>query len=252
MVEVCALASGSNGNCYYIGNKESAVLIDAGLSRRQILERMKKVGLNISKVKAIFISHEHTDHARGVRVLSNKQGIPVFMTQITFNNSRQENRPEKYRSMIHDEWIKIGDIEVKPFSKLHDAVDPCSFLVRVHDLHIGVLTDIGNPCENVISNFKICDVAFLETNYDEKMLLEGPYPAYLKYRVSSSKGHLSNNQAISLIDDHAGDNLTHIFLSHISQENNHPDVIMNSFEKYNGRYNILLTNRYAPTKVFEL
>lgn len=252
MIEVCALASGSNGNCYYIGNENEAVLVDAGISRRQIVERMRRVGLSLSKVKAIFITHEHSDHSRGVRVLHAKSSIPVFMTKITFNNSRNVNRPEKYNALLIDQWYSFRGIQVKAFSKSHDAVDPSSFIVKVHDKIIGVLTDIGHVCDNVVANFSQCHAVFLETNYDERMLQEGPYPSYLKYRVGSKKGHLSNNQAVALVEDHGHEELKHIFLSHISQENNHPTVALKSFESLSTKYDIKLTNRHAPTEVYKL
>ncbi|MBN2166247.1 MAG: MBL fold metallo-hydrolase [Marinilabiliaceae bacterium] len=252
MIEVCALASGSNGNCYYIGNESEAILVDVGISRRQIVDRMRQVGLSINKVKAIFISHEHSDHSRGVRVLHQKLCIPVYMTSITYNNSRDENRPEKYVHLKVGEWLVIGDIKVKAFSKSHDAVDPCSFIVKIGEKTVGVMTDIGKLCNNVVYYFNLCHAVFLETNYDHQMLMDGPYPLYLKHRVASDRGHLSNNQAVELVEKHGSDVLKYIFLSHISQENNHPDIALKAFDKLKGKYLIELTNRYAPTQVFQL
>lgn len=252
MIQICALASGSNGNCYYVGNQQHAVLIDAGISRRQVMERMKKRGLDASKVMAIFISHEHSDHSCGVRVLSQKLSVPVYMTKITYNNSREQHRPAQYRPFSPGETVRVGSLAVHTFNKLHDAVDPCSFVVEYQHVRVGVMTDIGLPCDNVKQHVASCDALFLESNYDDKMLWEGPYPQYLKVRVAGNHGHLSNSQAVQLVSDYATERLRYICLSHLSAENNLPQLALESFNHLTHKHQVVLTDRYAAAGVIEL
>ncbi|NPA36335.1 MAG: MBL fold metallo-hydrolase [Chlorobi bacterium] len=252
MVRICAIASGSNGNCYYIGNNEEAILIDAGISRRKILQRMKMKNLDIRKVKAVFITHEHADHMRGIRVLSDLHSIPAYFTPKTYNRARPTDRPEKVVHFEAGDSIQIGEFTVHSFSKNHDAVDPVSFRVSINGFNIGVLTDIGEPCENVTSHLNKCDAVFLESNYDEDLLWSGPYPQHLKNRVASANGHLSNNQAAELVKNLKSSKLKHIFLSHISAENNKLDFALESFKEIGNTINVMPTSRFEPTLVLEL
>jgi phosphoribosyl 1,2-cyclic phosphodiesterase len=249
MIQICALASGSNGNCYYVGNERHAVLIDAGISRKQVLLRMKQRNLDPEKIMAIFISHEHSDHACGVRVLSQKLSVPVFMTAITHKNSRPHNRPDSYRPFLPGDVVEVASLKIHTFSKWHDAVEPCSFVVECEGAKVGVMTDIGEPCNNVIQQVAQCDAIFIESNYDEKMLWEGAYPPHLKVRVAGKRGHLSNVQAASLIANHASERLKHVCLSHLSADNNHPQLAMDTFSHLHHRHSVVLTSRFEATKV---
>ena len=252
MIEICALASGSNGNCYYVGNKNDAVLVDAGISRRQILKRMKERELDPSKIRAVLISHEHADHFRGIRVLSKDLDVPVFMTPSSFEKSWGPNRPARITYFNPGDVLQIGGFEVHTFLKQHDAAEPCSFRIEHEGLNVGVMTDIGAPCDNVFNHFSACQAIFLESNYDEEMLREGPYPPHLKNRVASDYGHLSNKQACSLLDQYGGTDLQVVYLSHLSAENNRPDIALKEFERLSDRYLVKLTHRYAPADVFTI
>ena len=245
MIELCALASGSNGNCYYIGNERDAVLVDAGISAKQILLRINDAGLDATKVRGIFVSHEHSDHIRGVRVLSNKLGVPAWFSQGTFDSLKEPDRPATTNIFIPGKSIKSGSFTIHPFLKSHDAVEPCSFRIEHDDWHIGVFTDIGEACSQLKNHLRKCHALFLETNYDEKMLWEGSYPYMLKQRVASSKGQLSNDQAFELIRDYAGPELVCIFLSHLSGENNRPELAESRFESLTDRFNVRLTSRHT-------
>lgn len=250
MLEICALASGSNGNCYYIGNGRDAVLVDAGISRRQVMERMSAKGLDPAKVRAIFISHEHADHMRGVRVLSKKLDVPVYFTKKTWENSWGPNRPAKVVLFNPGDVINICDFQVHSFSKNHDAAEPCSFRISFQGKNIGVFTDIGAACDNVKSELAHCHALFLESNYDEDMLWSGPYPHYLKTRVAGEFGHLSNMQAFELLETHHNLGLQVVFLSHLSEENNRPEVAIEAFKSLSDRFSVRLTNRYAAAEVY--
>jgi len=252
MLEICAIASGSNGNCYYVGNENSAVLVDAGISRKQILIRLAERGLEVEKISAVFISHEHSDHLRGAYVLGKRLNIPVYLTAKTYYSAYKNLRPLNPRFFKINERIELNGFSVFPFQKNHDAAEPCSFRIKFNNINVGVFTDIGEPCENVISHLSKCDAVFMETNYDEKMLLEGPYPWFLKRRIASENGHLSNDQAFNLLEKHAGENLKCVYLSHLSQENNTPETAFKAIEPLSNRFEVKLTSRFEAGEVYQL
>jgi phosphoribosyl 1,2-cyclic phosphodiesterase len=252
MIEICALASGSNGNCYYIGNEKEAILVDAGITCKQILVRMAERNLDPRKIKAIFISHEHSDHVRGVRVLGKKLDVPAYMTRGTFQSLYFTNQPLAVRYIVPGDTIQIGSFTVFSFLKNHDGNEPTSFRIECGGINIGVFTDIGTPCNNVTSHLSKCRALFLETNYDEKMLLEGSYPYHLKRRIFSDLGHLSNKQAFDLLKSFAGGELECVFLSHLSAENNTPQKAFKEIEPLGSKFKIMLTSREEPAEVYEI
>jgi len=247
-----SLNSGSNGNCYYIGNDSEAVLIDAGISCRETEKRMDAVGLSMKLVKAIFISHEHSDHINGVVVLAKKYRLPVYITPETLKKSPIRFEKNVARPFSANIPIAVHGLNVTAFEKLHDAIDPYSFIVEGDGIKIGVLTDIGNPCKQVIHYFEQCHAAFLETNYDERMLENGSYPPYLKKRIQSEKGHLSNSQALSLFLKHRPSFMSHLFLSHLSRDNNCPRLVQDLFSRHATNTQIIVASRYNPTAVYRI
>ncbi|MFN6943773.1 MAG: MBL fold metallo-hydrolase [Cytophagaceae bacterium] len=249
---VTALNSGSNGNCYYIGNKDEAVLVDAGISCREIEKRMDRLGLSIKKVKALFISHEHADHIRGARVLSKKYQLPLYITPATLANAYFDPKHPFTVRLYPYQPVQAGSLKITAFPKMHDAKDPQSFIIQANETCVGVFTDIGEPCEHVIKNFKLCNAIFLEANYDDKMLETGPYPIYLKRRISGNKGHLSNLQALELFCQNKPEFMSHIFLSHISKENNDPKLAQDLFKNHCSNVEIVLTSRTSEIPVFEI
>ena len=249
---ISSLNSGSNGNCYYIGNDHDAVLIDAGISCRQTERRMARLGLSIGRVRAIFISHEHSDHTRGVEVLSRKHRIPVYITPATHEESRLYLDPELLRSFTSDEPVHIGGLSVNPFPKRHDGIDPHSFTVTFKGITAGVFTDIGTACDQVIHHISRCHAAFLETNYDETMLEEGNYPFYLKRRIRGDEGHLSNTQALEIFRNHCTPSMKFLVLSHLSAQNNHPQVVHDLFIPHANGTRIAIASRYEETELFSI
>ena len=251
-LQIASLNSGSNANCYYVGNKNEAVLIDAGLSCRETDKRMKRLGLDIALLKAIFISHEHADHIAGLQVLSKKYKVPVYITQNTLRNCNIQVEKNITFSFSHNQPVSIGELSVLPFIKSHDANDPHSFIISNNTVHVGVITDIGYACKHVIKHFKLCDAVFLESNYCEQMLESGSYPLHLKKRISSRKGHLSNDQALELFLKHKPDNLQLLILSHLSQNNNHPELVNKMFTQNAGGVKIVVASRYKETELFNI
>lgn len=248
---VASLNSGSNGNCYYIGDEESVVLVDVGISCREVERRMSRLGLMLSKVKAIFVSHEHSDHIRGVPVLSKKYNLPVFITPGTLTRCKGI-REELIRPFSSFESIPVDQLTVTAFPKWHDAVNPHSFIIKNQQVTVGVFTDIGAPCEEVKKYFRSCHAAFLEANYDEKMLSIGRYPLRLKERIRSNQGHLSNLQAMELFLAEGSASMTHLFLSHLSQNNNTPEIVQDLFRKCAGETKTIVAPRHKETDVYHI
>ena len=251
-LNICSLNSGSNGNCYYIGNHKEAVLIDAGLSCRETETRMKRLGLSMTNVKAIFVSHEHADHINGLYVISKKYDLPVYITSGTLNNVRTRVHKIMAINFVADNPVPIGSLVVTAFRKSHDAGDPHSFIVSSDKINVGVFTDIGFPGKELIRFFKLCDAAFLESNYCEDMLENGSYPRILKSRISGNKGHLSNAQALDLFIKHRPKQLTHLILSHLSANNNDPQLVNRLFNSHAGNTKITIASRHEETPVFNI
>ncbi len=251
MLYTASLNSGSNGNCYYIGNGTDAVLIDAGISCRETEKRMKQLGLNISTVKAIFVSHEHGDHIKGVSTLANKYSLPVYITSLTAKYGPILIK-HLSRTFTAGESVSIGGLNITAFAKQHDANDPHSFVVYGNGATVGVFTDIGVVCSETIRHFKQCHAVFLESNYDEGMLENGRYPIHLKNRIRGGQGHLSNRQALDLFIQHRPPFMSHVFLSHLSKENNDPELAVGLFAQHAKDVHIIVASRYTATEVFTI
>jgi phosphoribosyl 1,2-cyclic phosphodiesterase len=248
---ITSLNSGSNGNCYYVGNQNEAVLIDVGISCRETEKRMKHSGLSMKTVKAIFVSHEHGDHIKGVSTMANKYNLPVYITSITAKHGPILIK-HLSKHFTANEPVTIGALTVIPFIKQHDAIDPHSFIIRCKETTVGVFTDIGIACLQVIQYFKQCHAVFLESNYDEAMLENGRYPVHLKNRIRGGQGHLSNNQALELFIKHRPPFMTHVLLSHLSKENNSPELAAALFSAYTGDTKIIVASRYAASQVYHI
>ena len=249
---ISSLNSGSNGNCYYVGNDNEAILVDAGISCKETEKRMSRLGLLMKTVKAIFVSHEHTDHIKGLQVLSKKYQLPVYITKRTYDYGKLTLDSNLIRSFSAFNPIEIGNLSISAFPKFHDAADPHSFIINCNNVKVGVFTDIGSACENLINHFKQCHAAFLEANYDEHLLEHGRYPQFLKNRIRGGNGHLSNSQALKLFIDHKPAYMTHLLLSHLSKDNNCPDMAWELFNNFANGTEIIVASRYAETTVFKI
>lgn len=227
-------------------------MIDAGVSCKEIETRMKRSGLSLQKVKAVFVSHEHTDHISGLPVLAKKYNLPIFITTPTLRHCRLRFEKSLLNDFTADVPVVIGSLSITPFSKLHDAADPYSFLVQGNGVNVGVITDIGRACKNVVQHFSQCHAAFLEANYDEDMLQNGRYSFYLKNRIRNGQGHLSNREALSLFQQYRSPQLSHLFLSHLSGNNNCPKLVEELFTPHANGVKTIVASRYQESAVYQI
>ena len=227
-LEVCILGSGSAGNAIYVASKTTRILIDAGLSARQVALRLAELGVEPEQMNGICISHEHGDHINGLRVLQKRHGISVYANAGTLNGIRQKISPEQLAVKVFQTGssFQIGDLLIEPFSVPHDALEPVGFRLQTADMAVGVVTDLGIATTLVREKLRGCHALIVESNHDEDLLQEAPRPWSLKQRIRSRQGHLSNIAAAELIADCAGEELEHVFLSHLSSDCNTPEIAL--------------------------
>jgi len=231
-VSVCTLASGSKGNCIYISTADKAILVDAGLSGREIEYRMRQRDLSPQTLQAIIVSHEHSDHIRGVGVLARRYSVPVFMSRETA--CAAQSSLGRLPSCCHFEPgmpFTIAPFSIHPFNVSHDAVDPVGFTIAMNGCRIGVATDLGIATGLVEEHLKGCHLLVIEANHDLEMLINGPYPWHLKQRIKGRNGHLSNDAAEALLRTVISNDLRYVVLGHLSETNNTSTLALKSVKK---------------------
>ena len=224
-VAVVNLASGSKGNATIIATPDTSILVDAGLSGKEIEKRMVDKGLSPKKLSAIIVSHEHSDHVKGVGILARRFNIPVYISPIT--EKAAGNQLGKIKDIRHFECglsFAVESMIIHPFSTSHDAADPAGFTISNGITKVGIATDLGIATNLVRERLKNCDILILEANHDPEMLINGPYPWPLKQRIKGRMGHLSNEASKELLSELANEKLKHVILAHLSEENNKPDI----------------------------
>lgn len=247
-----AIASGSNGNCYFVGNDKEGVLIDLGISCLETEVRLQKLGIPISLIKAVFITHEHSDHIKGLNKFAKKYKIPVFVTLGTWQ-AMQTSIPDEQVFRIYDQkTIRVGDLEVFSFNKPHDAAEPVSMIVSHQKIHVGVLTDIGGLTPELIMRFSTCHAAYLEFNYESELLQNGRYPYFLKKRIQGGMGHLSNSQAFELFEKFKSERLKLLVASHLSAANNSAERVKEYFKNDHSSVHIEIASRHDCTPLFKI
>lgn len=228
MISFCSLASGSSGNAQYIGNKTTNILLDAGLSGKYIQAGLEGIGVDPSKLDGIVITHEHSDHIKGIGVLMRRFGVPIYATEGTWKGMSEKIGKidiEKVNIIQKDEIFSIKDIQIKAYPVSHDANDPVGYTFQNGTGKIGVITDLGHYTEEILDEIRSCDLVMLEANHDIEMLQMGSYPYYLKRRILSEVGHLSNEASGEIACDIVKNGKArNILLGHLSRENNFPDL----------------------------
>lgn len=221
-----SIASGSSGNCIYLGSDNTHILIDAGISKKRIEQGLNGMGVSLKDIDAILVTHEHSDHISGLGVVSRAHAIPIYGTAQTLEYVRRQKRlgaisEDLYHNISPDISFYIHGLKINPFSISHDAANPVAYRVENGDKSVAVATDMGIYNDYVVSNLKNVDALLLEANHDVRMLEAGSYPYRLKRRILSEKGHLSNEMSGRLLSRILHDNIKHIFLGHLSKENNY-------------------------------
>lgn len=229
MLELCAVASGSSGNCICVGDDNTHVLIDAGISGKRIENGLHEFDLKANEMQGILVTHEHSDHIAGIGVLARRYGIPIFSTRGTIeaikrSKSVGEIDESLFQVITPGKRFSIGDLIFKPISISHDAADPVAYKVSNEKKSVAVITDLGNYNQSLVDELQGLDALLLEANHDIKMLQMGPYPYPLKQRILGDRGHLSNERSGQLLSDLLHDNFGTVLLGHLSKENNYEEL----------------------------
>ena len=238
MFKFCNLYSGSSGNCSYIESDNSKILVDCGVSAKKIEEALISLNSHPSELDGILITHEHSDHIKGLATLCKKYNVPIYSNRHTFDvisNSLKSNNEIHYFN--NNDKFEVKDLEIHPFSISHDAVDPCAFSIIKDNAKISIATDIGHATQNVIDNLLGSSFVLLEANYEPDMLKSSKYPYSLKRRILGPDGHLSNDDAAQIVSYLVKSNTKKIMLGHLSEHNNFPELayqtVMNSIIEKN-------------------
>lgn len=247
MIGFCPLASGSKGNCIYLGTANTKILIDAGLSAKAIKLKLEEIGVDLADIDAILITHEHGDHIQGLKVLAYKLGIPVLANHETAKGIVENFHDcPRFKIFSTGETFSFGDLEIHPFSVQHDTLDPVAFTVRVNGLKLGFCTDLGFVTTLVSNKLRDCDYLYIEANHQPSMVHASPRPMVYKQRVLSRTGHLSNEACGNLLSQIAHSGLKHVHLAHLSSECNTPDVALNVVKSILETHGIRLDISIAP------
>lgn len=262
-IKFCSLSSGSSGNCQYIETDNSRILIDAGFSGKRVEELLSSIGVCPTTLDAIFVTHEHIDHIKGVGVLSRRYDLPIYANGNTWVGMEKKigNIKEKnIKVFTTAEYLDIQDMTIYPIGVFHDALEPVGYIIFYKNTKISIITDTGWVNNNIINKIKGSDLYLMESNHDELMLKEGLYPWYLKQRIMSDKGHLSNEDAGKILGNILNGNNEIVLLAHLSQDNNVPELaldtvrssILNQGIDVNKDIVLELSHRNKATKLYSL
>ncbi len=255
MLQFCLLGSGSSGNAILVSSGETRILIDNGLSYKQLCLRADRAGMSLAGLKALFITHEHGDHVKGAGILARKTGVPVYLTEGT-HAALSPNVGEIPRAVCFEagDTLQVDGLTVESFSVSHDAADPVSYTVRHGAAQVGLATDLGHVSHLVRTRLAGSTALILEANYCPEMLRRGHYPPRVQQRIRSRSGHLSNQDMTSLLDDLLHERLRTVVLVHISEHNNTPDLAHRYAARVLGRHGAALhvAAQDEPSPVFEV
>ena len=257
-----SLASGSSGNCYYLGNSRTGILIDAGIAIRTIKNGLKENDVAFESIVGVIITHDHADHIKTVGVLANKYNIPIYTTEMVhqgIDRSRwvSEKIYQSRRVVEKDTAFQLFDFTITPFEVPHDGTDNVGFHIRYNGIQVVIATDLGYIPDIAADYLRLADYMVLEANYDEEMLQQSRYPHFLKTRIKGTNGHLCNKQTAEFLAQHYTEKLKHVFLCHLSKENNHPELALKTIEarliqediKVGADLNLTILKRNSPTEV---
>lgn len=251
-MKISSIASGSTGNCIYINDNNTNIIIDAGISKKKIEEGLNQNNTSLEDINGILITHEHSDHIKGLGVISRKYNIPMYGTKETLfailkTTSLGEINKDLLRPIEPDVSFCINELKIKPFKISHDAKNPVAYRVETDTKAVAVVTDLGEYNDYIISNLEGLDTILIEANHDVNMLQVGAYPYYIKQRILSELGHLSNETSGKLLSELLHDNLKTIILGHISRENNYEGLAYETVKS-----EITLSNNKYKSEDFQI
>ncbi|MBQ0046362.1 MAG: MBL fold metallo-hydrolase [Prevotellaceae bacterium] len=231
-----SLGSGSCGNCYYLATDDDAIIIDCGIGVRRFKKHMLEYGMKISKIRGMLVTHDHADHIKSAGKISSEYNIPVYATELVHegidrNYQASVKVQQDNRHVIEkDETFNIGPFSITAFYLPHDASENVGYFIEVEDYKFCIMTDVGDATEAVKEHIGMSTHLILEANYDNEMLNQGRYPYILKERIASGRGHLSNNKCANALAENFHENLKYVWLCHLSEENNHPELARKTIE----------------------
>lgn len=256
-VRASVLASGSRGNAIYIEAAETAILVDCGLSMRELKARLELLGRDIKKLNAVFITHDHGDHVGSSVALSRRLGLPLYATAGT-HSILGELPPGAAQTVTADSPIELGGLEIFPVATPHDGIESVAYRVieRQTSRAIGIATDLGFVSRQIVQRLTGVHTLVAEHNHDEEMLIDGPYPWSVKQRIKGGRGHLSNAQGASLASHLSHSGLSRVVLAHLSETNNTPELARSAYEKWNGKSRtdreLIIAEQRSPTPLFDV
>jgi phosphoribosyl 1,2-cyclic phosphodiesterase len=254
-VTISVLASGSRGNSIYVATPKVRLLIDVGLSAREIERRLERIGVRAGDLDALVITHEHRDHVSGVGPLSRRYRLPVYLNRATCANlPEQVGRLADYVEFSTGRSFSVADLTIHPFSLSHDAADPVGLTLVNGESKVGVCTDLGKATRLVHHHLQECRLLLLEANHDVEMLTRGPYSWALKQRIRSTSGHLSNEEAGEIFTRVVGETLEQVILAHLSEVNNRPERALEAFAQVGrpGSVRVAVATQHEPTAIIFL
>ena len=266
MLKFISFGSGSSGNCYYLGTATDALMIDIGIGLRTLKKHCRDYGISLSDVKHVLITHDHADHIKSVGSFSHDYTLPVYATPkvhmgIDHNYCITRKVADNMKMMLTvGEEVQIGEFLVRPFKVPHDATENVGYEIHVEGATFVIITDVGCITDDIKEAISHADYLVIEANHDVEMLANGPYPAYLKQRIQSESGHLSNDSCGRALAENMTERLKHVWLCHLSEENNHPELARKTVETILRSYGIIpgkdmeleVLRRTMPTGAYEL
>ncbi len=266
MLQFISFGSGSCGNCYYLGDDKDAILIDAGVGIRRLKRNMRDYGINFSNIRGILITHDHADHIKAAGYLSGELQLNVYATLNIHEGMKNNYNALKKVDAAHIRYIEteqtfqLGEFRITAYKMPHDSTENVGYKIEHGGKVFTIVTDIGAPTDRLKYLISVSNYLVIESNYDEEMLVNGKYPQHLKERIMSGTGHLSNAQTAAVLTENFHEHLSHVWLCHLSEENNHPELARKTIDFKLRSYGIIagkdfsleVLRRKLPTGVFEL
>lgn len=266
MLKFISLGSGSSGNCYCLWTEKDGILIDAGLGFRTTRRHLASFGVDVKLLRAVLITHDHADHIKSVGKMATELGLPIYSTKLVHEGIERNYcvspklPPQQQFFLEKEKTIQLGDFSVTAFSVPHDSNDCVGYHIEAEGARFSLITDVGHVTERIKEEVSSANYLVLESNHDREMLMAGPYPAHLKGRISSEFGHLSNLEAAELLANSSSPALRHVWLCHLSEENNHPvlagktvDSVLRSYGIIPGvDFQVEVLRRKVPSEIYDL